>query len=86
MITAEKARARAIRNMKLQFDTEDLEHVEDKIYEAVDECRFAINVKMADEMPNTASHKQKRLLIEYLRLNGYNAFYVADILEIRWQI
>ncbi len=86
MITAEWARERSIKVMKEQFNSEAIEHLDDRIGEACEEYRFGINVSMKDELPEISSHKHKRLLIEYLRLLGYKAFYVDDILEIRWQI
>ncbi|AJT61054.1 hypothetical protein [Vibrio phage XZ1] len=86
IMKAEEARARSIKVMEEKFPVDDLEHLDERIAQATDEMRFGINIRMQDELPGIESHSMKRLLIEYLRLHNYNAFYVDNILEIRWQI
>ncbi|CAM0035497.1 hypothetical protein VPHD527_0081 [Vibrio phage D527] len=86
MIDATKARVDAIRAIEKQIDAEDLDWLDDEIRAASKAGRFFINVHLADQLPNTTGNRHLRTLLEYLKLKGYNAYFVGTNLEIKWQI
>jgi len=86
MIDAEKARADAIRALEKSIDADDLDWLDDQIRAAAKNGRFFLRVHVVDQLPNTKGNRRFRELIEFLKLKGFNAYYVGTDLEVRWQI
>lgn len=86
MISALKAREIATNVVRQRIDPDDLAWLEETIEIAAKKGSFYLNVSMTDQMTETSTHRGMRNLLEYLKLNEFNAYYVGDRLEIKWQI
>ncbi len=86
IFNADKAREKSIRQMQKQFDQENLQYIFDRIEETTDKHGFFLRISIPDEISEMNSDKTRRLLMEFMRLNGYVIHYFGDSMEIRWQI